>query len=784
MKFDVNQTNNSEIKKDADSFDFRRFFLRILSYWPIILIALAISILASYIYLRYATKIYKITTRVVVNDDTQEKNSNLFEAFRLNYSNTDQATEKELEILRSKALAYEVVKKLQLNIQWTTEGRIREKQQFMDLPIRLTLEQPENITSRTEGFVELIDSEHLRFNNEIFPIDSTVNSIFGRLRWNVASSVDSFTANYKLVIMPLNSATNLFKGQIEATPINKYSSIVDISIKDQIPQRGELFLNTMLEEYVKNNLEYKNRVSENTLKFVDERLKLVAEELGTIESELENFKSKEGVVNLGAEGELFLSQLKDLDQNNSEVEIQLSVLNEIEKFVNGRNSVNDVPPATLGLNDPVLINLLDQLYKTEFELETIKKSSGEKNPKIAILEDQIKLLKPSIINSIKNLRLSALATKNKLGQELNRFSNKLKNIPLKERLLLEISRQQQIKNNIYTFLLQKREESALAAASQVPNIRVIDKPEFAGLVEPRATKIIGIALLIGFLISAGIIYFKEFSTYKILFRDELEKTGLPIIGELVFDDSSSETIVVAPSKRTIIAEQFRELRTNLSYLPRNSSTSIYLLTSSVPSEGKSFIAINLSASIAQAGKKVVLLEFDLRRPRVSKSLNIQRSPGISNYFIDQAGINEIIKPLPGHEGIFIIPSGHIPPNPAELIMNGKLNILIEELKQKFDCIIIDSPPIGSVTDGKLLSEVADATLYVVRQNFTSKEFLHFIKQISDKQILPSINLIFNGVESKRVFGYSYGYGYGYGYGYTEDNNVKNGIIKKIKKLFK
>ncbi len=772
---------------EDEKFDVRNIFFRILSYWAIVLLFLVIGGFGAWLYLRYTTPVYMVKTRVVVNDETQEQNSNLFEALRVNYNNTDLATEKELEILKSKTLLTEVVRELQLNVQWTTEGRIQKLQKYGDLPIELYLESPDSISKFVTGTVKINSKNQIEFNNETFDVDTLVLSQYGKIKWVINDTLDPETS-LKLSLRTISNTVDIFRDKLKTVPANKFASIVDISLNDEIPARAIQFLNTLLKQYSENNIEYKNRVSLNTLKFVDERLKLVADELGTVESQLETFRSKEGVVNLGAEGELFLSEIKEIDQKLGEIDVQQKVLNEIEQYVKNRNSLTGAPPATLGINDAVLVGLLNQLFSAEFELESLMKLSGPKNPKISVLQENIDKLRPSIITSINNLRVNLIASNNRLKSEANRFTARLKNIPQKERALLEISRQQQIKNNIYTFLLQKREEAALAAAAQVPNVRIIDKPESYGKVAPKKLKVIGVAIILAMIASAIYIYFREFNKFNILYRSEIErKTRLPLIGELVYDSDfhNENPVIVGPSRRSVIAEQFRELRTNLSFLPLQQKSRVLLLTSSIPSEGKSFIAINLAASLAQAGKKVALLEFDLRRPRISKTLEIERSPGISNYFIGQCPFEDIIKPMKQQEGVWVVPSGHIPPNPAELIMNGMLEGFMLKLREQFDYILLDSPPVGSVTDGKLLASVSDATLYVVRQDFTPKTYLNFIRALGEKNTLPSINVIFNGLNSKRVFGYTYGYGFGYeyGYGYTDQVSKKMTLRQRVRKMF-
>jgi capsular exopolysaccharide synthesis family protein len=387
-----------------------------------------------------------------------------------------------------------------------------------------------------------------------------------------------------------------------------------------------------------------------------------------------------------------------------------------------------------------------------------------------------------------------VASRKRLEAENNRMAGLLNVIPQKERLLLDISRQQSIKNAIYTFLLQKREESAIASASIVPNYRLIEKPEKGGILSPERQKIQSIALLIAVIAVFIFIYLKEFSSKKILFRSQLEEfLPIPVISELIFYEHNLDNpIVVGAGKRTLIAEQFRELRTNINYITATAKDNckVILTTSSIPKEGKSFVAINAAISISLTGDRVVLLEFDLRKPKISKPLGIQQDPGLSNYLVGTATVEEVIKPHATISNLFVIPSGPIPPNPAELMTNKKLNNLFTYLKEHFDYVLIDSPPIAAVTDAKILSPFADAVIYIVRHNYTNYVFLNLLYDVYQKKSLSNINIVFNGIKNKKIlgygysnYGYGYGYGYNYGYGYTVEDKEQKSFFKRLLKVF-
>ena len=782
---DFNERDNSLEQKER----LRRLFFRIIPYTPILFLALLFGLACSYIYLRYATRTYAAKARLIVNDDTQKKNTNLMDVMQFEYKDISAETEREMEILRSRDLLSALVTKLQLNVQYGQKGYVTSGQSFKNLPFNLELQHPDSVISTFNGEVQIINNT-IRFDGTIYPVDTLVKSSWGNIRWHINQEYKPAASEnhyWFVTIEPVTATVSTVQNALSIQPISKQSSILELTYMDAVPERGVDVLNNLVTLYGTTSVDYKSRISANTLTFLDERLHLVAEELSGVEKNLQSFKTGQGIVDLGTEGNLFLSQLKDADTKIGQLDVQMDVLKQIEQYVTKRNNTNSPIPATLGTTDPVLTGLLNQLYQTEFELEKAKQISGVKNPQIGVYEDAISKLKPSIIASINNLKLSIAASRQQLQTDNSRITSTLGKIPLKERLLLDISRQQGIKNGIYTFLLQKREEAAITAASILPNYRVIEKPEFAGKVAPVSLIIYLIGIFIALVLAIIFIYFKEFFNNRILFRSHIENAlSIPIIAELSFQPSENGgPVVVGLGNRSQIGEQFRELRTNLNYVTAvtKEKCKVILITSSISGEGKSFVSINTAVSLCLIGAKVVLLEFDLRNPKISKELGITRDRGLSNYLINMATEKDIINAHPTIANFNIIPSGPIPPNPAELISSPRLLELTDYLKQHFDYIIIDSPPVGAVTDAKILAGIAHATMYIVRHNYTNAVLLDLINDVKQQDILPNLNIVFNGITSKKVLGYSYEqhYGYGYGYGYSENPKARN---KSLKNIFK
>jgi tyrosine-protein kinase Etk/Wzc len=792
------ETQESSLEKNQQ---LQYFLFRIFPFWPLIFFALGAGVMAGYLFLRYATPVYQVRARLAVNDDSQQRSANLQEIIKLDTRNITSEIEKEIELLRSTDMLKKVANELQLNVKYTGQGNIKSAEAYNNIPFNLELENPDAIKAGFSGEVNIVNQK-IKFNGQTYPTDTFLPTAYGVIRWTINSKYKLAASDKWMVsVVPVKTAAKQIKGQLTISPVSKGSAILDLGYTDAFPNRGISILNALMRIYGTSWLEYKSRIYQNTQNFLDGRVNLISEELTGVESRLQAYKKSEHIIDLGQEGSLYLNKLKQSDTRIAEIGIQLEILNEVQKYVSQRNAHLDAIPATLGISDGVLTALLNQLYQTEFELEKVRQVSGDKNPQIEVYEQLIAKLRPSILTSIANLRTNLETTRRKVQSDNVEIASTINRIPDKERALLDISRQQGIKNAIYTFLLQKKEEAAIAAAAIVPNYRVMEEADFGRIISPNNQNYYAISIAVALLLAVIYIYLKEFANSKLLFRSQIEsRLEAPILGELVFKvNTENNPVVVGEGQRSLIAEQFRELRTNLSFaIPARSDNGgkVVLVTSSIPSEGKSFVAINTSVSLCLTGARVVLLEFDLRKPKISKPLSIKREPGITNYLIGNVKEADIIQAHKSIPNFFIIASGPVPPNPAELIGSSKLPQLIKHLKENFDYIIIDSPPVASVTDAKLLAVYADLTMYIIRHNFTNSVFLKLISDVYQRKNMPNINIVFNGIINKKVLGYSYGkgygygysyaygYGYGYGYGYIDEERPESFWKKVTKRISK
>ena len=767
--------------EDVEETSLGDLLYKFLPFWPLFVLLLIISLSAAWVYLRYTMPVYETSATLLIKDDKSNTPANeMMEAFDM--FGSKKSVENEVEVLQSKTLMQEVVKNLHLYAPVTVQGRVMSQSAYVISPIVIEAKYPDSVKAVKKIDFSYNENEpSISFDNKNYPLNQWVATPFGVIRflsnkyYREPNNTEKENHFYFSLITVKNAANNILK-QIKVVPSSKQSTVIDLSIDGEIPKRGEDILNELLVVYNKAAILDKNVLAANTLKFVEDRLKLVAADLDTVEGNLQQFKAHNKITDISSQGQIYLQTVATNDQKISDINMQLAVLDQVENYVKSKEGMGGIVPATLGVADPVLTELLQKLSDLELQYTQTKKIVPENNPAVIALVDGINKLKPGILENIQSQRKNLVAGRTDLSATNNRYSSMLTTIPEKERELLDISRQQSIKNDIYTFLLQKREETALSFASAVADSRIIDKAESSDVPVSPKRKLIYLAAILGALaLGIAIIYIKDILTRTIQDRSEIEKYApIPVLGEVVYDRSKS-SIVIAEGKRSFIAEQFRQLRTSLTYMGVDESHKKILITSSITGEGKSFIAVNLGISISLMNKKVVLIELDLRKPKLSEHFNIPRHEGLSTYLIGKAAMQEIIK-LTNIANLSLIPSGPIPPNPSELISNGRLQELLAYLGTQYDYILIDTAPVNPVTDAFILSPMCDVTLYVVRHAYTPKIFLKKLEEKLKTKSLKNPAIVYNGIKGKG-FG-KYGYGYGYGYGYTEDER-SDGWWKRI-----
>jgi tyrosine-protein kinase Etk/Wzc len=764
----VQNDNNKKTQEVEDSL-IQQIITKYLPYWPMFLVAICLALAIAFFYLRLTTPIYEATATILIKDEKKgNEDSKLMES--LDQISSKKIVENEIEILQSRTLMENVVKALALYAPIYEQGKVHVVSAYMISPVIIESSNPDSLKSSKK--INLAYDKKNQFvilnNKASYPLNQIVATPYGLLKFIPNKYYDALdTVRHKMfftLTRPREVADNLLGGlKVEAS--SKLSSVINLSYRDEVPQRAEDILNQLLKAYNLSSINEKDKLARNTLSFIEDRLNGVAHDLDSIEKKVELYKSGKGAVDVSSQGQLFLQNVSVNDQKIGEYNTQLSILDQVKKFVTDKDNSSAIVPSTLGVSDPMLSQLLDKLYSAELEYERLRKTVGENNPTLVSLRDQISKIRPNILQNIGSQEQSLTAATENLHSTNGTYNSILNSVPKKERDLLDISREQATKSEIYAFLLQKKEESELSYASTVSDHRVIDDAQAGQTpVSPNRRLIYVLCVVACLGICFGFITIKDALTGKVLYRSEIEaRTRFPIIGEITFEKSESP-IVVQAGRRSFIAEEFRKLRISLSFLGIDQNHKKILITSSISGEGKSFIAVNLAISLALTGKKVVLVDLDLNNPTIAKILNVTQAEGMTEYLKGEKEPEEIIKRVKAHENLFLISAGNLPENPTELLANGRVNNLIAYLDNIFDAVIIDTSPLVLVTDGYFLTGLCDATLYVIRHKYTPKALVKRIDENDKINPIKNAAIIFNGVKMRGFFKNNYGYGYDYVYG--------------------
>ncbi|MBS1772950.1 MAG: polysaccharide biosynthesis tyrosine autokinase [Bacteroidetes bacterium] len=763
-----------------------RIVSRIVAYWPVILICVVVSFICSVVYLRYKTPIYAVHAKVLLRSDSKKSADGGMLA-ELGLENSANNVESEVEIFKSRLLMQRVVEYLHLNIQYYVPGKIQTGNLYNDAPFRIVpLFNDSTIQSDYSYHCSLTDDKKFEItsgnNKWNGALGDTVNLTAGRAVIAVnplAGHMYDATREFIFTISPIEPIADMYAGALTIELPNKQVSVITLSIQDAIPQRGEDILSCLIEEYKYANVEDKNQVADGTIDFIDNRLADVEKGLTGVEKDFASFKSANRITNVATNAELLSTNTNDNIKELTQKEIQLKVLESLEKYLNDNNNVRRIMPATLIAQDLTLVKIIEDYNTLQTNRQRLLLSYTENSIYIKNIDKQLEDLRGSMKNYIVSLKAGYEVSVNELKAQEGLINAKVGQVPEKERVFLDYERKQQIKQDLYLFLLKKREEMAISKTANVSNLKVIDVAKRdSSPVTPKKSRVYLIALVIGLAVPGLRITSKEVFGNKVSSRADVEKlTQVPVIAEIA-KSRANDMIVVKSGSKSIIAEQFRGLRTNLHFLLSDEQKKVIMVTSSMSGEGKSFVTLNLAGTIALSGKKVVVVELDLRKPKIAKYLGINNDRGFSDYIIEKADLNSIIKPSGIQDNLYVITSGTTPPNPAELLMLTKVETFFNELKTRFDYILIDTAPVGLVTDAQLLNKYADASLYVLRQDYTYKQQVMTANTMYQAGKLHGMGFVINDVKKS-----SDNYGYGnYNSGYFEDE--RSSVYSKFKHLIK
>lgn len=805
--------NERQREADDEKIDIQEVLFKYIIHWPWFVGAVLVCLIGAWIYLRMATPVYNISATVLIKDDKKGGNTGgmagLEELGVSGLISSSQNIDNELEVLRSKTLVKEVVNQLNLYVSYTDEDEFPSKNMYKTSPVIVSLTPQEAEKLSDPMIVEMSlypqgsldvgvtigDKEYQKHFEKlpaVFPMDEGTLAFFqspDSLMANKDTTEESSAQNVRRITAKINSpmkVARVYCENLTIEPTSKTTSVAVISLKNSSLQRGQDFINQLLEMYNRNTNNDKNEIAQKTAEFIDERIDIISKELGNTEANLENFKRNAGITDLTSEAQIALTGNAEYEKKRVENRTQISLLEDLRKYIRGNEY--EVLPSNVGLQDAALVATIERYNEMLVERKRLLRTSTENNPAIVNLDTSIRAMKSNVQATLDGTLQGMLITKADLDREANRFSRRISDAPGQERQFVSIARQQEIKAGLYLMLLQKREENAITLAATANNAKIIDEAIADDIpVSPKRKIIYLIALVLGVGIPVGIIYLIGLTKFRLEGRADVEKlTTVPIVGDIPLTDEKNEkdgSIAVFENQNNLMSETFRNIRTNLQFMLQNDKK-VILVTSTVSGEGKSFISANLAISLSLLGKKVVIVGLDIRKPGLNKVFRLStKEKGITLYLANpDTDLMSLVQPSDVNKNLSILPGGTVPPNPTELLARDGLDKAIEILKKNFDYVILDTAPVGMVTDTLLIGRVADLSVYVCRADYTHKVEYTLINELAEEKKLPNICTVINGVDLKRrKYGYYYGYGkygkyygygkrYGYGYGYGQENN--------------
>lgn len=776
--------------EEKSNFDFAVIYTTLILNWKWFVLSLIICLGAAHIYLRYATPIYQAAAKLLIKEEQNGRRGNSIQSSaNLGIISNSNGIDNEMEILKSRTLAQQAVYDLKLYTTYRHEGRIKDHLIYgeqevnvdMDYEHLKKLNAPMSFKITREGrnyhvvgsyFVPIDDNS---YNPGSVTVDKVITALPATLGTRVGMVKFTQNGNYmlrdgeslKVTMIAPEIAAGKYVGSLSVSPSTKATSIAQLVITDEIPQRAIDYLKQLAIVYNRQANEDKNQIAVRTEQFINQRLEKINAELGNTEGQLENYKKRNNMVQLSMNASTAFSNADSYAQKLNEANTQVALLDELTKYMNEPSNRHQPIPSNVGLNDASATSLINKYNEIALQRNQLLHSASESSPTVTPLTSQLDDLQASIKRAMSQARAGLNIQRNSIASQQGKYQGQISNTPEQERILTQIGRQQEVKSGLYLMLLQKREENSISLAATADKGKLIDNPVFAGKVTPKDSIILMIAFGLGLAIPALILFLLAFFRYKIEGHDDVAKlTKLPIIADVAIASDRAKTkadIVVHENKNNLMEEIFRSLRTNLQFLMKEHDK-VILMTSTTSGEGKTFIASNVAISFALLGKKVVLVGLDIRKPRLAELFEIDdHHHGITNLLIkDNITWDDVNKQIVNsgvNSNLDLLMAGPVPPNPGELVTRKSLEETMDILKEHYDYIIIDTAPVGLVTDTLALGRIANATVYVCRADYTQKSSFGLINGLAYEKKMPNMSIVLNGVDlSKKKYGYYYGYG--------------------------
>ena len=799
----IEERKEQQGAQPEEQINIQELLFRYLIHWPWFVASVVICVAAAWGYLRLATPVYNVSATVLIKDDKKGGGASMsselekmgLDGFVSSSSNVDN----EIEVLKSKSLAREVVERLNLFVTYKDKDEfpVRELYRTSPITVSLTPQEADNLPKPMEVAMILQPSGAMdvqitvgekeyqkQFDKlpAVFPTDEGTVAFFANSDTLTSVRPDSVTTERHITAF-IHRPSSVAKGYTNSLSIaatSKTTSVAVISLNNSSTRRGKDFIDKLLEMYNINANNDKNEVAQKTAEFINERIGIISKELGTTEQDLENFKRSVGITDLSSEAQIALTGNAEYEKKRVENQTQINLVKDLQRYMSGAEY--EVLPGNIGLSDAASAGAIARYNEMLVERKRLLRTSTENNPAIINLNTSIHAMRSNVQATLDATLKGLEITRADLAREASRYTRRVNDAPKQERQFVSIARQQEIKAGLYLMLLQKREENAITLAATANNAKIIDEALADALpVSPKPLMIYLISLVLGIGIPVGIIYLVALAKFKIEGRADVEKlTTVSVVGDIPMADEKQGSIAVFENRNNLMSETFRNIRTNLQFMLEK-ERNVVLVTSTISGEGKSFVSSNLAISLSLLGKKVVIVGLDIRKPGLNKVFNISRKErGITQFLTNPSmDLMDLVQVSDISKNLSILPGGSVPPNPTELLAREGLEKAIESLKKNFDYVILDTAPVGMVTDTLLIGRVADLSVYVCRADYTRKAEFTLINELAENNKLPNLCIAINGLDlQKKKYGYYYGYGkygkyygygkrYGYGYGYGE-----------------
>ncbi|WP_166332536.1 GumC family protein [Sphingobacterium chungjuense] len=765
-------------EQPSDNKEFIRLLGRIVSNWYWFVLCGLLGLVASYTYLRYTLPVYTVDAKLLVSDDKKGGNSLAGSpmADLSGLMGTKSSVDNEVEVLSTNDLMRETVLADSSYVSYFVEGTFHNRPVY-HAPFRLTvLSDPDSIRESFSFKVDYSGEEGVILTSS----DTTIQTALGKpfLLANIGlvqlnpNHASRDANNYGFTIRPIGKVVAGLMNSLKVSVTNKNVSTIDLTLSSTQPKRGEEQLQQLIKKYMERNLHDKNVVADSTLSFINARLTAITQELAGVEDRISGYKQSTQLADMTEQSRILLENSAEYTKSLAEIDVQLSSLDAMSSYLRDANNPR-VVPASIVLQDVAFNGLINRYNELVLQRERLLLANTEDNPLVKNITVQIAGVREDMISSLASTKRNLELSQSKQAQMSNQLTSQIQRVPAIERGYIDLARLQQIKQAQYIFLQEKWEETAIGRTANVSNSKVIDTPKSREEpISPKGKTVYAMGLILGLLIPLGFLYIRNLLNVRVMSMEDIERNNnLPILGMISHSDEY-EQVVITKTSRSPIAEQFRAIRTNLEFALQGNKT--ILFTSSMSGEGKSYVALNLAVSLALLGNKVLIMELDLRKPSITSKLNLPTGKGFSHYAVrPEMRLQDVVMSSGVHQNVDLIQAGAIPPNPAELLVSARAEQLMNEVKEQYDYVLMDAPPVGMVTDAQLLNRYADLCLYLVRHGHTYKEQLRIPNDLVAKDRIKPIQLVVNDVKATGSYYSNYGYGYGYGYGeYGQEGKSK------------